>query len=112
MQSAPLPDDLLPATSENAAGTWVPADDVPNATPDITLQSDGTWFTSEGPVCSNGYWTIAGDGRVLATDVSTAAIRCTGEAPYWRRSPSLGLRRRGPRLLDADGSELDWLIRT
>ena len=79
--AAPLPAGLRPATADELAGRWVPAEGPGSRAPTrpyAELEPDGTWSGSDGCNGQSGRWVAGDGGSFLAVAGAQTLIGCEG----------------------------------
>lgn len=114
-EPAPLPANLVAATSGTLVGRWVPSPvrSYQGTGPFVSFTAGGAWTGSDGCNGQGGTWTVGAGGAFHATSGPTTLIGCEGEpVGAWM----VGAQRAGFSgstlvLLDGSGATLGRLVK-
>lgn len=111
--AAPMPEGVVPATSEALLGKWVPVAYQVQTDPHVQFLSDGTWEGSDGCNGAQGRWAIGESADFLASSGPSTLIGCEGApVPSWvAQAARAGVDGEWLLLFDQDGSETGRLER-
>lgn len=114
--AGPLPSGLLPATTEDVVGRWIPrertANDDAAASPFVELSPNGTWTGADGCNRGEGRWAVE-SGRLLSFGGVSTEMGCNGvPVPAWMEwGEFAGFEGEELVLVDGAGAELGRLVR-